>query len=80
MCNDRKRQGVMETTLSWYKENAFLYAEKTKYSLVYDALGEFLSRLKEKEEYLILAAAPEGILIIFWREVFLWIHSMDQRK
>lgn len=48
MCNDRKRQGVMETTLSWYKENAFLYAEKTKYSLVYDALGEFLSRVKEK--------------------------------
>ena len=48
MCNDRKRQGVIETTLSWYKENAFLYAEKTKYSLVYDALGEFLSRVEEK--------------------------------
>ena len=48
MCNDRKRQGITETTLSWYKKNAPLYAEETKNSLVYDALGEFLSRVEEK--------------------------------
>ena len=62
----------METTLSWYKENAPLYAEETTNSLVYDALGEFLSRIEEKE-YLISAVARVGILFSSLREVFMLI-------
>ena len=46
----------METTLSWYKENAFLYAEKTKYSLVYDALGAVLYRIEAKGSILELGS------------------------
>lgn len=48
MCDDWKGQGIIEnSTLSWYKENASQYAEATQCSLVHDALGEFLSRIKE---------------------------------
>ena len=74
MYNDRKRQGVMETTLSWYKENAFLYAEKTKYSLVYDALGEFLSRVEEKGRILDLGCGSGRDSFFFLEsEVFMLI-------
>ena len=65
MCNDWKRQGIMETTLSWYKENAPLYAEETKNSLVYDALGEFLSRVEEKGRILDLGCGS-GRDSFFW--------------
>ena len=46
MCDDWKRRGIKDTTLSWYQENAPEYAEATCHSLVHDALGEFLSRVK----------------------------------
>ena len=35
------------STLSWYKENASQYTSVTYSSLVHDALGEFLSRIKK---------------------------------
>lgn len=35
------------STLSWYKENASQYTAVTYSSLVHDALGEFLSRIKK---------------------------------
>ena len=67
MCNDWKRQGIMETTLSWYKENAPLYAEETKNSLVYDALGEFLSRVEEKGRILDLGCGSGRDSFFFGR-------------
>ena len=48
MHNDWKGTGIsQDTTLSWYRDNAIQYAEETRNSLVLDALGEFLSRMKE---------------------------------
>ena len=76
MCNDRKRQGIIETTLSWYKENAPLYAEETKNSLVYDALGEFLSRVEEKGRILDLGCGS-GRDSFFFLEKGFFVDSMD---
>ena len=76
MCNDRKRQGIIETTLSWYKENAPLYAEETKNSLVYDALGEFLSRVEEKGRILDLGCGS-GRDSFFFLERGFSVDSLD---
>ena len=76
MCNDRKRQGIIETTLSWYKENAPLYAEETKNSLVYDALGEFLSRVEEKGRILDLGCGS-GRDSFFFLERGCYVDSLD---
>lgn len=76
MCNDRKRQGIIETTLSWYKENAPLYAEETKNSLVYDALREFLSRVEEKGRILDLGCGS-GRDSFFFLEKGFFVDSMD---
>ena len=76
MCNDRKRQGIIETTLSWYKENAPLYAEETKNSLVYDALGEFLSRVEEKGRILDLGCGS-GRDSFFFLERGFYVDSLD---
>lgn len=66
----------METTLSWYKENAPLYAEETKNSLVYDALGEFLSRVEEKGRILDLGCGS-GRDSFFFLEKGFFVDSMD---
>ena len=76
MCNDRKRQGITETTLSWYKENAPLYAEETKNSLVYDALGEFLSRVEEKGRILDLGCGSGRDSFFFLQRGFS-VDSLD---
>ena len=66
----------METTLSWYKENAPLYAEETKNSLVYDALGEFLSRVEEKGRILDLGCGS-GRDSFFFLERGFSVDSLD---
>ena len=66
----------METTLSWYKENAPLYAEETKNSLVYDALGEFLSRVEEKGRILDLGCGS-GRDSFFFLERGFYVDSLD---
>ena len=76
MCNDWKRQGITETTLSWYKENAPLYAEETKNSLVYDALGEFLSRVEEKGRILDLGCGSGRDSFFFLQRGFS-VDSLD---
>ena len=66
----------METTLSWYKENAPLYAEETKNSLVYDALGGFLSRVEEKGRILDLGCGS-GRDSFFFLERGFSVDSLD---